>query len=269
MLSSIVWDVDPTIFEIGGRQIRWYGLMWGLGFILAYKYAEWLFKKEKYPEEWVDKLFVYSIISVIVGARLGHCLFYQWDYYTSNPVEILKIWEGGLASHGGTFGVILAAWIYSRKVTKQSVWWLFDRIIPSVAVLCFCIRFGNLMNSEIFGFPTDLPWGFEFVRSREWQQLYAGQACHPTQIYEMLYCLVAGVVSLLMYHKFHLQKYVGLITGVSLLIFFGTRIALEFMKNPQVAQEASMTFNIGQWLSLPLVLLGLYLIVKSRSAREK
>ena len=111
MLSSIVWDVDPTIFEIGGRQIRWYGLMWGLGFILAYKYAEWIFKKEKYPEEWVDKLFVYSLISVVVGARLGHCLFYQWDYYTSNPVEILKIWEGGLASHGGVFGVIFAAWI--------------------------------------------------------------------------------------------------------------------------------------------------------------
>ena len=268
MLSSIVWDVDPTIFEIGGRQIRWYGLMWGLGFILAYKYAEWLFKKEKYPEEWVDKLFVYSLVSVVVGARLGHCLFYQWDYYTSNPVEILKIWEGGLASHGGVFGVILALWWFSRKITKQSVWWLFDRLIPSVAVLCFCIRFGNLMNSEIFGFPTDMPWGFEFVRSREWHQLYEGQACHPTQIYEMLYCLTAGVVSLVMYHKFRLQKYVGLITGVSLLIFFGTRFALEFMKNPQVAEEVGMTFNIGQWLSVPLILLGVYLIWKSRTERE-
>ena len=268
MLASIVWDVDPTIFEIAGRQIRWYGLMWGLGFILAYKYGEWLFKKEKYPEEWVDKLFVYSLISVVVGARLGHCLFYQWDYYTSNPVEILKIWEGGLASHGGVFGVIFAAWLYSKKITKQSVWWLFDRIIPSVAVLCFCIRFGNLMNSEIFGFPTDLPWGFEFVRSREWHQLYEGQACHPTQIYEMLYCLTAGVVSYVMYHKFHLQKYVGLITGVSLLIFFGTRLALEFMKNPQVASEVGMTLNIGQLLSLPLIALGLYLIWKSRTARE-
>ena len=269
MLASIVWDVDPTIFEIAGRQIRWYGLMWGLGFILAYKYAEWLFKKEKYPEEWVDKLFVYSLVSVVVGARLGHCLFYQWDYYTSNPVEILKIWEGGLASHGGVFGVILALWWFSRKITKQSVWWLFDRLIPSVAVLCFCIRFGNLMNSEIFGFPTDMPWGFEFVRSREWHQLYEGQACHPTQIYEMLYCLTAGVVSLVMYHKFHLQKYVGLITGVSLLIFFGTRLALEFVKNPQVAQEVGMTLNIGQLLSIPLILLGIYLIWNSRVARER
>ena len=268
MLASIVWDVDPTIFEIAGREIRWYGLMWGLGFILAYKYAEWLFKREKYPEEWVDKLFMYSLVSVVVGARLGHCLFYQWDYYTSNPVEILKIWEGGLASHGGVFGVIFAAWIYSKKITKQSVWWLFDRNIPSVAVQRFCIRFGNLMNSEIFGFPTTMPWGFEFVRSREWHQLYEGQACHPTQIYEMLYCLTAGVVSYVMYHKFHLQKFVGLITGVSLLIFFGTRLALEFMKNPQVASEVGMTLNIGQLLSLPLIALGLYLIWKSRTARE-
>ena len=268
MFASIVWDVDPTIFEIAGREIRWYGLMWGLGFILAYKYAEWLFKREKYPEEWVDKLFVYSLISVIVGARLGHCLFYQWDYYTSNPVEILKIWEGGLASHGGVFGVIFAAWIYSKKITKQSVWWLFDRIIPCVAVLCFCIRFGNLMNSEIFGFPTDMPWGFEFVRSHEWHQLYEGQACHPTQIYEMLYCLAAGVVSYVMYHKYHLQKFVGLITGVSLLIFFGSRLVLEFMKNPQVAEEVGMTLNIGQLLSLPLIALGIYLIWESRTARE-
>lgn len=269
MLASIVWDVDPTIIEIAGREIRWYGLLWGIGFLLAYHYGEWLFRREKYPEGWADKLFVYSLVGVVVGARLGHCFFYQWDYYSANPGDIFKIWEGGLASHGGTFGVILAAWIYSRKVTKQSVWWLFDRIIPCVAVLCFCIRFGNLMNSEIFGFPTDMPWGFEFVRSREWHQLYEGQACHPTQIYEMLYCLVAGVVSLVMYHKFHLQKYVGLITGVSLLIFFGTRLLLEFMKNPQVAEEVGMTLNIGQLLSLPLILLGCYLIWDSRVAREK
>ncbi len=269
MLGSIVWDVSPTLIKLGSFEVRWYGLMWGLGFILAYEYANRLFRKEKYPEEWVDKLFVYSIVSVVIGARLGHCLFYEWDYYGAHPAEIFKIWKGGLASHGGVFAVILAWMCFSKKVTKQSVWWLFDRLIPSVAVLCFCIRFGNLMNSEIFGYPTTMPWGFEFVRSREWQQLYQGQACHPTQIYEMLYCLTAGVVAWVMYHKFHLQKYVGLITGVSLLIFFGTRFALEFMKNPQVAEEVNMTFNIGQWLSVPLILLGLYLIYKSGTERER
>ena len=271
-LLSIVWNVDPVLVHLGPLEIRWYGLMWGLGFIFAYEIVARLFRKEKYPEEWVDKLFVYCIVSTVIGARLGHCLFYEWDYYGAHPAEILKIWKGGLASHGGVFALILSLVWYSKTVTKKSVWWLFDRMIPAVAVVCACIRFGNLMNSEIFGFPTTLPWGFEFVRSREWQELYnqGGTAlpCHPTQIYEMLYCLTALAVSWVMYHKWALQKYVGLITGVSLLIFFGSRFALEFMKNPQVAEEVGMTFNIGQLLSLPLIALGLYLIMTCKKRKE-
>lgn len=271
-LLSIVWNVDPVLVHLGPLEIRWYGLMWGLGFIFAYEIVARLFRKEKYPEDWVDKLFVYCIVSTVIGARLGHCLFYEWDYYGAHPAEILKIWKGGLASHGGVFALILSLVWYSKTVTKKSVWWLFDRMIPAVAVVCACIRFGNLMNSEIFGFPTTLPWGFEFVRSREWQELYnqGGTAlpCHPTQIYEMLYCFTALAVSWVMYHKWALQKYVGLITGVSLLIFFGSRFALEFMKNPQVAEEVGMTFNIGQLLSLPLIALGLYLIMTCKKRKE-
>ena len=272
MLSSIVWDVDPTLVNLGPLQLRWYGLMWGLGFILAYEMVSRLFSKEHYPEDWADKLFVYSIVSTVLGARLGHCLFYEWDFYSAHPLEILKIWKGGLASHGGVFAIILTLVWYSKKVTHKNVWWLFDRMIPAVAVVCACIRFGNLMNSEIFGFPTDMPWGFEFVRSREWQMLYnkGGEAlaCHPTQIYEMLYCIIALVVSWVMYNKFNAKKYIGLITGVSLLIFFGARFGLEFLKNPQVAEEVGMTFNIGQWLSVPLILLGLYLIFTSKTRKE-
>ena len=123
---------------------------------------------------------------------------------------------------------ILGMVIFSVRVTHKNVWWLFDRMISGVAALCFCIRFGNLMNSEIYGFPTTMPWGFEFVRSREWHQLYEGLPCHPTQIYEMIYCLVAGLTAWIMYRKYRLQRYVGLITGVSLLIFFGARFGLEF-----------------------------------------
>lgn len=270
-LASIVWDVDPVLIHLGGLEIRWYGLMWGMGFILAYEMVSRLFKKEGYPENWADKLFIYCILSSVIGARLGHCLFYEWDYYGSHPAEIFKIWKGGLASHGGVFALILSLVWYSKTVTKKNVWWLFDRMIPAVAIVCMCIRFGNLMNSEIFGFPTTLPWGFEFIRSREWQELYnqngVSLPCHPTQIYEMLYCLVAGVTAWVMYHKYHLQNRVGLITGVSLLIFFGSRFALEFMKNPQVVEETNMTLNIGQWLSVPLILLGGYLIYKSKTAK--
>ena len=272
-LASIFWDVDPILLRLGSIEIRWYGLMWGLGFMLAYEMVSRLFHKEKYPEDWADKLFIYSILSTIIGARLGHCLFYEWDFYGAHPLEILKVWKGGLASHGGVFAIILTLVFYSKKVTHKSVWWLFDRMIPAVAVVCACIRFGNLMNSEIFGFPTDMPWGFEFVRSREWQLLYnkngESLACHPTQIYEMLYCITAFIVAKVMYVKYHLQSKIGLITGVSLLIFFGSRFALEFMKNPQVAEEVGMTFNIGQWLSVPLILLGLYLIFTSNKRKEE
>ena len=134
-LASIVWDVDPVLVHLGSLEIRWYGLMWGLGFIFAYEIVSRLFKKEGYPDSWADKLFVYCIVSSVIGARLGHCLFYEWDYYGAHPLEILKIWKGGLASHGGVFALILALVWYSKKVTKKNVWWLFDRMIYSVSRL--------------------------------------------------------------------------------------------------------------------------------------
>ncbi len=272
VILGIVWDVDPVLFRLGSLEVRWYGLMWAAGFLLALEFMTRFFKREKYPEEWVDKLFIYAIVSCIVGARLGHVFFYEWEAYSANPVEILKIWNGGLASHGGVYALILTMMWFSYKVTHKNVWWLFDRMIPAVAIVAGCIRFGNLMNSEIFGLPTDLPWGFEFVRSAEWQRLYntdnEALACHPTQIYEMLYCFLAYVAWWLMYRKFGLQRYVGLITGVALLVFFGSRFVLEFMKNPQVAQETAMVLNIGQQLSIPLILLGLYLIFTSKHRKE-
>lgn len=263
MLAYITWDVSPTLFSIFGREIRWYGLLWGIGFLIGYEMMGRLFKHEKYPEAWVEKLFLYSILSSVVGARLGHCFFYDWAYYSQHPLEILAVWNGGLASHGGVFALILTMIYFSKKITHQSVWWLFDRMIPAVAVVSACIRLGNLMNSEIFGFPTTMPWGFKFVRSAEWVREFNGLACHPTQIYEIIYCLVALGVSLLMYWKFKLQAKVGLITGVSLIIFFGARFALEFLKNPQVAAEVNMQLNLGQQLSIPLILLGVYLAVSA------
>lgn len=262
-LTSIVWDVDPTLFTVFGREIRWYGLLWGIGFLGGYLMVDKVFKHEKLPEQWVEKLFMYTILSSVIGARLGHCLFYEWDYYSAHPLKIFAIWEGGLASHGGVFCLILALIVYSKRVTHQSVWWLFDRMIPAIGFACACIRLGNLMNSEIFGFPTTLPWGFMFVRSQEWLTLYPGLACHPTQIYEIIYCLLAMTTAMIMYWKFHLERKVGFITGISLIIFFGSRFLLEMLKNPQVAREAEMTLNIGQLLSIPLILLGIYLAVSA------
>ena len=260
MLGSIVWDVDPTIFEIGGRQIRWYGLMWGLGFILAYKYAEWIFKKEKYPEEWVDKLFVYSLISVVVGARLGHCLFYQWDYYTSNPVEILKIWEGGLASHGGTIAILIGMWWFAKKYGRKhdfSYLWLMDRIGVATAFAATFIRLGNLMNSEIYGHETSLPWGFVFLQNGE------TVAKHPTQLYEALAYLCTGIIIFCIY-KYALPKIKdGLLIGILFIGVFFSRFCIEFVKENQVGFEEGMFLNMGQLLSIPFVLLGIYLVIRS------
>ncbi|MGI6218370.1 MAG: prolipoprotein diacylglyceryl transferase [Bacteroidaceae bacterium] len=261
MLSFVTWNVSPVAINLFGHEVRWYGLCWALGFLIGYYLVSRIFQKEKLPAEWVDKLFIYTILASIIGARLGHCFFYQWDYYSQHPLEILAIWEGGLASHGGVICLIAALIVYSRTVTKKSVWWLFDRMVPAIGICCGLIRLGNLMNSEIFGYPTTLPWGFYFVRSQEWRELYNGLPCHPTQIYEMLYCLAAAVIAWFMQRRPALMQRTGLITGVSLLIFFGTRFLLEFMKNPQVERELQMSLNIGQQLSIPFILLGLYLII--------
>ena len=222
MLASIVWDVDPTIFEIAGRQIRWYGLMWGLGFILAYKYAEWLFKKENYPEEWVDKLFMYSLISVVVGARLGHCLFYQWDYYSQHLDEIFKIWEGGLAIYGGIIGGLLAAFIVC-KVEKINFYNLLDMAGISLLIGQGIGRWGNYANQEAFGGFTYSNFGMMSDKVVDYIQRHPESFglegvsdipsyiaendlyVHPTFFYESVWCLLGFVVLYIIMKKLLLK----------------------------------------------------------------
>ena len=256
--ASIVWDVDPVLVHLGSLEIRWYGLMWGLGFILAYEMVSRLFKKEGYPENWADKLFVYCIVSSVIGARLGHCLFYEWDYYGAHPAEILKIWKGGLASHGGVFALILALIWYSKTVTKKSVWWLFDRMIPAVAVVCMCIRFGNLMNSEIIGQPTDVPWAFVFERVDMLPR-------HPAQLYEAIAYFIFFLGMVYLYkrgqqkrEKASLPYHRGFFFGLCLTEIFVFRFFIEFLKEDQVDFERTMALNMGQWLSIPFILIGVY-----------
>ena len=280
MLQYIVWDVDPVCFSLGPLTVRWYGVMWALGIWLVLFIMGKIYKKEQIAESLLDKLFMYVLLGAVIGARLGHCLFYEW-HLLENPVEFLgitfnygneyllkpwkliAIWEGGLASHGGAIGILLAVWLYNKKWLKRGFIWLLDRLIIGIALCGACIRFGNLMNSEIFGFPTSLPWGFMFVRSFEWQTLYAGQACHPTQIYEMIYCLVTFIVCGLLYKKYDAGKKVGLLLGIFWIGIFGTRFVLEFIKNNQEAFESSFILNMGQLLSLPFIVWGIYLIINA------
>lgn len=262
MLNYIVWNVDPEIIT-WPVTIRWYGLMFAIGFWIGFNIVARMFRREGAPEKWMGSLLIYVAVATVVGARLGHVFFYQWDYYSQHPLKILATWEGGLASHGGAIGIIIAILLYSRFVTHRSPLWTFDRLTVAIALVGALIRIGNLMNSEIFGHATTLPWGFMFPRSQEWHVFYEGVACHPTQLYEALaYFLIFGLM-MWMYWRRNAGERPGLLFGTFLTGVFGFRFFVEFIKNPQVAFEADMTLDMGQWLSIPFVLLGVFLIVRA------
>ncbi len=257
ILQFITWKVNPEIFAIGSFAVRWYGLLFASSFIFGYMIMLRIFKKENLPEALLDKLSVYMVIGTVVGARLGHTLFYEPNYYLHHPLDILKVWEGGLASHGAAIGILLALYLFARK-TNRTFLWTIDRIVIVVALSGFFIRMGNLMNSEIFGKPTDLAWGFIFTK--------AGETIprHPTQIYEALCYLAIFFYLLWYYYKKNGRPSDGFLFGMFMLLVFGVRIVIEFLKEPQVAFENSMTLNMGQLLSIPFVIAGIILVLYSR-----
>ena len=226
-----------------------------------------LFKHDKAPEGWVDKIFIYTIIATVIGARLGHCLFYGWDYYSQHPIEILKIWEGGLASHGGAIGIIIAILIYSKKVTHKNPLWAFDRLVIPTALVGALIRMGNLMNHEIYGHPTHLPWGFRFIENitawRQGMEPIFSAPSHPTQIYEALCYFIIFLFLMYMYWKKNAGQRQGLIFGIFLVGVFFSRFCIEFLKNNQEEFEENMILNMGQLLSIPFVIFGIYLIIRA------
>jgi prolipoprotein diacylglyceryl transferase len=257
ILSFIHWNVSPEIFSLGPVHVRWYGLMFAMGFLFGYHHFEKMFKHENEDPKWLESLFIYLIVATILGARLGHVFFYGWEYYSKHPIEILFVWQGGLASHGGVLGIIIAMFIWSKKVSKRSILWVLDRVVvPSIFVGAL-IRFGNLMNSEIYGNPTTLPWGFIFERNHE------TVAKHPTQIYESLSYLVGFGVLLYMYWKTKAKDYQGMLVGVFFIMVFTARFFIEFIKEVQEPFEQGMSLVMGQWLSIPFILTGIVLVILS------
>ncbi|HAC20594.1 MAG TPA: prolipoprotein diacylglyceryl transferase [Porphyromonadaceae bacterium] len=267
MLSYITWTADPAIFTIGSREIRWYGLAFAIGFAIGYWIMEKMWKKEQLNPMWLDKLFIYTVLGTVLGSRLGHCLFYAPDYYLANPVEILKIWEGGLASHGGTLGIIIAIYFYSKRITHKSMLWTFDRLVVPVGLVAAMIRLGNLMNHEIYGHATDMPWGIRFITNIPYwkhgaEPIFSAPS-HPTQLYEALCYIITFAVCMWLYWIKNAQKREGLIFGVFLEGIFLSRFFVEFVKNNQEAFEDSMMLNMGQWLSVPFIIAGFWLIVRA------
>lgn len=252
---SVVWSVDPVAFSIFGLEIRWYGIFWALAFILGIYFFTNFARREKLPEKLVDSLFWYATILGILGARLGHCLFYEPSVYLADPLRILHIREGGMASHGAAIGFLLGLILFAWR-NKMPFWWAADRIMIPVAIGGAGVRLGNLMNSEIYGSVTDLPWGFIFVRNGETLPM------HPTQIYEALAYIAVFVVLIILYYRYDAgRKHPALMFGVGLVGIFLSRFFLEFIKNVQVAFEEGMALNMGQLLSIPFVIAGIALIV--------
>lgn len=339
ILLSVTWDVNPDLFSIFGesvynalpgfiRNIRWYGLLWAAALVLAGSIVARMYKREDIPDTWFEKLFLWVAIGLIIGARLGHCLFYEPEAYLSHPLEIFKIWKGGLASHGGAIGMTVAVCLYSLKITGQKLNWkhlliwsvigfiagcvcfvlyknlidpgitislggfgfiglligicismiyttspttikVLDRLVIGVALGATSIRLGNLMNSEIYGGPTSLPWGFNFVRDPMWHKSIeiggGGELpAHPTQLYEALTYLLIFALGMYLYWKKHEQQRTGLILGVSLIGIFLSRFLIEFIKNVQEGFELKMQsligIDMGQLLSLPFIIWGIWLV---------
>lgn len=250
----VTWDVNPALFHLGSFEVRYYGVLWAVALGISAYIFHHIMIREGLSEKTFDSVFWFGVISSVLGSRLGHCLFYDPGYYLTHPVEILDIRQGGMASHGAAVGLLIGLWLFSRK-NKLPYIWSLDRISIVVAISGVAVRLGNLMNSEIYGTVTSLPWGFIFVRDGETLPK------HPTQIYEALCYLVLFVILLWMYYKKDLaRRRPGVMFGFFLIILFGTRFLIEFIKNPQVDFEQNMVLNMGQLLSIPFIVAGVVIL---------
>ncbi len=270
ILNYIVWNPSPEIFTIPGIDwpVRWYGLTWALAFIFSHFFMNRVFKKEGRTEKELDTLTLYIILGTVIGARVGHCLFYgPWfdeynmagqlvaEGYLSHPLNILKVYEGGLASHGGGIGIITAMILYCYKV-KESWLWLFDRLVIVVPLASMCIRLGNLINSEIIGKVTNVPWAFVFVQEDHLPR-------HPAQLYEAICAFILFIFMYQMWKKKRDNYGPGFMFGLLCVLLFVERFIVEFFKENQVAFEDEMAINMGQWLSVPFIMVGIFFMIQS------
>ncbi|MFH2143578.1 MAG: prolipoprotein diacylglyceryl transferase [Bacteroidota bacterium] len=270
ILNYITWNVKPEIFSVpddiwlvGGLTVRWYGLLFAGAFFFGYIIVSKMFKRENIDQKVLDKLTIYMALGTILGARLGHCLFYQPDYYLKNPLEILMVWEGGLASHGAAIGILFALFLFVRKVKKPYLW-ILDRIVIVVALSGLLIRLGNFINSEIVGKVTKLFWGFYFPRN-DCPPPYDCDLSlisprHPAQLYEAFSYLIIFIVLYFLYLKKGAGEKKGYLFSIFLITLFSVRFFIEFVKDVQVDFEQSMVLNLGQLLSIPFIIIGIFIL---------
>ena len=263
-LLSITWDVSPSIFKLGFFELRWYSLGFLIAFVLGQYLMTKFFVEDGKEEKLSASLLNYMFFGVIVGARLGHCFFYDWAYFSQNPLEILYIWQGGLASHGGTLGILLVIFLFCRKY-KLQYFYVFDRLIIPICLGAFFIRVGNFFNSEIVGIPTQLPWGVIF----ELNPRVSSVPRHPAQLYEAFSYLGVFVLLYFLYKKTQLrERYQGAIFAIGLIGIFVMRFIIEFIKIRQADFVSQWSLSLGQWLSLPIIVAGITILFWSLKKKE-
>ncbi|TNE73838.1 prolipoprotein diacylglyceryl transferase [bacterium] len=258
--------MDLFVFEsFGPLAVRWYGLLFAGSFVVGYQIGAKHFREAGFTQKQIDSLLTYMIVAVVAGARLGHCLFYDPVYYLSNPLEILMIWKGGLASHGAAIGVLIAMVLFAQKNKPFTLWMIADRLMIPVAIGTAFIRLGNFFNSEIIGEPSTLPWAVVFEAEDMLPR-------HPTMLYESFsYMIMVGIL-LYMYKAFDKKPPEGLMFGVFLIYMFTARFIIEISKTSQAAYQ-EVLMSTGQWLSIPFILMGIWVLVtiglKNYKAQKK
>ncbi len=269
-IAFISWDPNPVIVDLFGFPIRWYGFFFAMAFLAGFRVVSYMFKQEGRSTEQADQLLMYTMVATIVGARAGHYFFYEFPLLQADPLrfflQMITPPFSGLASHGAAIGLFIAFYLYARKNAGMSYLYITDRIVPAVALAGFFIRMGNLMNSEIIGKPTELPWGFKFLRDTEFNPYGDPNlvlARHPSQLYEALSCLLIFALLMWFWSKKKNNTQEGLMTGSFMIVLFTLRFFYEFLKENQSAFENNLTLNMGQILSIPAVLFGLIVLAYS------
>lgn len=262
-LAAIYWDVDPNIFQVGPVTIRYYGLLFALAFVVGYQILYWIFTKEGKNLKELESFTIAMIVGTVVGARLGHCLFYEPQYYLLNPIEILKVWKGGLASHGGAIGLAISLFVFIKfKKRENTFLWFADRAVISISLAAAFIRIGNFFNSEIIGRASDAVWAVVFARVDQIPR-------HPSQIYEALAYIFVFLILLFRYKKYNVNLPKGQMFGLFLVLLFSARFFIEFFKEVQVDFEKSMMLDMGQILSIPGILIGIVILYWSYKVNKK
>jgi len=261
----MIWNIDPTIATFGQLTLSWYGLFFASGFLLGHHLMQWIYRRDGRDPAELDRLLWFVLAGTLIGMRLVHCLFYDPQYFLAHPLEILLIWRGGYASHGGAFGLLLAVFLYCRGPGRPAYLWLLDRLAIAAVIAGAFIRIGNFFNSEIVGTPTTSVLGVVFQRIDP--SLLPHVPRHPVQLYEAAAYIAIFFAMLWLYRSKRAAR-AGVLTGTYLVLVFGARFALEFFKTPQAAYEAGNAISVGQYLSVPFVIVGVVLLWRGRSAPE-